>query len=106
MDKSAQVEPSAQFDPALSQFLVETLARERRWRLYKTVRVPAFLLAALLACQIPFSRSNAADTLVSSNSPSLSGVATFACPPLRFLTPARVAVRTASLDRLRFTGSN
>jgi hypothetical protein len=106
MDKSAQVEPSAQFDPALSQYLVETSARERRWRLYKTVRVPAFLLAALLICQLPFSRSNAADTLGASNSLSLSGVAAFACPPLRYSTPARAAVRTASLDRLRFTASN
>jgi len=105
MDKSAQAEPAA-FDPALSQYLIETLARERRRRLYKTSRVLAFLLAALLACQIPFSRSNAADTLGASNSPPLSGVAAFACPPLRNSTPSRAAVRTASLDRLRFTASN
>ena len=42
MDKSAQAEPAA-FDPALSQYLIETLARERRRRLYKTSRVLAFL---------------------------------------------------------------
>jgi hypothetical protein len=105
MDKSAQAEPAA-FDSALSQYLVETLVRERRRRLYKTSRVLAFLLAALLACQIPFSRSNAADTLGAYNSPSLTGVAAFACPPLRYLTPSRAAVRTASLDRLKFTASN
>ena len=55
MDKSAQPEPAA-FDPALSQYLVETLARERRGRLYRTSRVLVFLMAALLACQIPLSR--------------------------------------------------
>ena len=31
-------------------------------RLYRTSRVLVFLMAALLACQIPLSRSNAADT--------------------------------------------
>ena len=101
MDKSAQ-EPAA-FDPALSQYLVETLARERRGRLYRTSRVLAFLMAALLACQIPLSRSNAANR--PGDWPLLSRVAALACPPLQYSIPARAAVRTASVDRLTFTAS-
>jgi hypothetical protein len=107
MGKSAQTAPAAQFDPALSRYIVETLGREQRWRrLYETARVSALLLAALLACQLPYSRSGAADTLNSSGHPALRGVVAFASPPLRNLSFDRPPAMAPNFDRLRFTESN
>ena len=73
----------AQFDEALSRYVFETIAIERRGRAKRIVRGLALLSAALLVCQLPYARSGAAHVLVPSGMETTRGVAAFTCPALQ-----------------------
>ncbi|HEV3189301.1 MAG TPA: hypothetical protein VGY54_02330 [Polyangiaceae bacterium] len=61
------------------------------------------MFAALLACQWPEVRSNAAGVVENGAKQTAAGPAAFACPHLLAILAVH-AVPTASLERLRFAG--
>jgi hypothetical protein len=90
-------------DDALLRYLSETTKRGRRRRFFERGRWVILLFAALLACQWPEVRSNAAGVVENGAKQTAAGPAAFACPHLLAILAVH-AVPTASLERLRFAG--
>jgi hypothetical protein len=89
------------FDDALLRYLSETTMRGRRRRFFRQGRWVILLLAALLTCQWPDVRSDAADAAEREAKQRTVGLAAFACPQLADLL-AQHTLPPASLERLRF----
>lgn len=108
MDQRAQVSPQrTPFEAPLTRYLRDTLRRERRRRYWAGTRLGLLLIASLLACQLPYVRSNAADSFavarVTDQAPGK--IAAFACPNLQILLAERRVPPAANLQRLTFAGA-
>ena len=79
------------FDDALLRYLSETTMRGRRRRFFRQGRWVILLLAALLTCQWPDVRSDAADAAEREAKQRTVGLAAFACPQLADLLGVPVA---------------
>jgi len=83
------------FDEALSRYIFETIAIERRGRAKRVVRGLALLSAALLVCQLPYAHSGATNVLAPPGMETTKGVAAFTCPALQMFVSRRTPNSTA-----------
>ena len=102
MDERA-TKSSICLDDVLLRYLSETTKHGRRRRFFERGRWAFLLFAALVACQWPEVRSNAAGAVENGAKQTAAGPAAFACPHLQAILTEHV-VPTAGLERLRFAG--